>query len=245
MSLTFQSATRSKGRARLDCIMTKQANRRLVRCVEFHRPSLDAPESYHNLVYAKVRTSRRSAPNRRKRDSTKQTLKTADLRRLMTYTNLRCQVTNAMTVVLPPIPDGTRIGDIATIWLTSCFPLRLNWHRAQSARAEHRVGARVLAWKLKMAGKNLRKVRKAAVLSFFWAFVRKLETRVREGDQAVLFKHLRTMDLEGKRDRSSPYIKDKDGILPGDVKLIRERWVEWFHTVWIYLLKCRWITGIV
>ena len=35
---------------------------------------------------------------------------------------------------------------------------------------------------MKMAGKNLRKVRKAAVLSFFWDFVRKLETRTREGD---------------------------------------------------------------
>ena len=34
----------------------------------------------------------------------------------------------------------------------------------------------------KMAGKNLQKVRKAAVLSFFWDFVRKLETRTREGD---------------------------------------------------------------
>ena len=35
---------------------------------------------------------------------------------------------------------------------------------------------------VKMAGKNLRKVRKAAVLSFFWDFVRKLEARTREGD---------------------------------------------------------------
>ena len=31
---------------------------------------------------------------------------------------------------------------------------------------------------VKMAGKHLRKVRKAAVLRFVWAFVRKLETRV-------------------------------------------------------------------
>ena len=31
-----------------------------------------------------------------------------------------------------------------------------------------------------MAGKNIEKVRKAAVLSFFWAHVRKLEARIRE-----------------------------------------------------------------
>ena len=65
-------------------------------------------------MYAKVRIPRRSAPNRRKRDSTKETPKLADLRRLMTDSNLRCQVANAMVHALPPIPDGTCIGDIAT-----------------------------------------------------------------------------------------------------------------------------------
>ena len=48
---------------------------------------------------------------------------------------------------------------------------------------------------VKMAGKNLRKVRKATVLSFFWYFVRKLETRTREGNQAGFYKHLKMMNL--------------------------------------------------
>ena len=65
-------------------------------------------------MYAKVRIPRRSAPNRRKGDITKETPKLADLRRLMTEPNLRCQVANAMIGALPPIPDGTCIGDIAT-----------------------------------------------------------------------------------------------------------------------------------
>ena len=60
---------------------------------------------------------------------------------------------------------------------------------------------------VKMVGMNLRSVRKAAVLSFFWAFVLTLETRVREGDQADLYKHLNTMDLQERRDRNSAYIK--------------------------------------
>ena len=51
---------------------------------------------------------------------------------------------------------------------------------------------------MNMAGKKLRKVRKAAVLSFFWDFVHKLETRTRERDQAGSYKHLKTMNLEGK-----------------------------------------------
>ena len=65
-------------------------------------------------MYAKVSIPRRSAPNRRKRDSTKETPKLADLRRLMTDPNLRCQVANPMADALPPIPDGTCISDIAT-----------------------------------------------------------------------------------------------------------------------------------
>ena len=64
-----------------------------------------------------------------------------------------------------------------------------------------------------MARKNLRKVRKAAVLTLFWDFVRKLETRTREGDQAGFYKHLKVMNLEGKRDRSSAYVKDENGVL--------------------------------
>ena len=82
-----------------------------------------------------------------------------------------------------------------------------------------------------MAGKNLRKVRKAAVLSLFWDFVRKLETRTREGDQGGFYKHLKTMNPEGKRDRSSAFVKDESGVLLRDVELIRERWVRWFHTL--------------
>ena len=112
-SYTFQRANRSKGQARLDYILTKQADRQLIRCVNVRRPPLEAPESDHNLVYAKVRIPRESAPNRRKRDSTKETPKLADLRRLMTDPNLRCQVANAVDA-LPPIPDSTCIGDIAT-----------------------------------------------------------------------------------------------------------------------------------
>ena len=114
VSYTFQSANRSKGQARLEYILTKKAGRRLIRCVNVHRPPLEAPKADTNLVYANVRTPLRSAPNRKKRDSTKKTPKLADLRRLMTDPNLQFQVANAMVDTLPPISDSTCISDITT-----------------------------------------------------------------------------------------------------------------------------------
>ena len=217
-------------------------------------------ESDHSLVYARVRIPRRSAPNRRKRDSTKETPKLTDLRRLMTDPNLRCQVASAMVDALPPIPDGTCIGDIATdmvdVMLSTAVELvprfkrprgaqgwcagpgveaEMNaaWLQREGARRHLRAEAHSsnLRKVVKMAGKNLRKVCKAAVLSFFWDFVRKLETRTREGDQAGFYKHLKTTNLERKRDRSSAYVKYVNGVLLRDVELIRERWVRWFHTL--------------
>ena len=113
-SYTFQSTNHSKGQARLDYILTKKADRRFVCCVNVRRPPLEAPESDHNLVYAKVRIPRRSVPNRRKKGSTKKTLKLAGFRRLMADPNLRCQFANVMIAAVPPVPDGTCISDIAT-----------------------------------------------------------------------------------------------------------------------------------
>ena len=69
------------------------------------------------------------------------------------------------------------------------------------------------------------------MLSFIWDFVRKFETRTREGDQAGFYNHPKTMNLEEKRDRSSAYVKDENGVLLRDIELIRERWVRWFHTL--------------
>ena len=67
---------------------------------------------------------------------------------------------------------------------------------------------------------------------FLGEFVRKIETRNRDSDQAGFYKHLKTtMNLEGKRDHSSAYVKDENGVLLRDVELIRERWVRWFHTL--------------
>ena len=118
MSYTFQSTNRSKRQARLDYILTKQVDDRLIRCVNVRRPPLEAPESDHNRVYAKVRIPRRYAPNKRKRDRNKETPKLA---------NLRCQVANAMVDALPPIPSDTCISytanDMADVMLSTAAEL--------------------------------------------------------------------------------------------------------------------------
>ena len=164
-----------------------------------------------------------------------------------------------MVDALPPIPDGTCISDIATdmakVMLSTAADLVPRSKRPRGAQgwcAGPGVEAEMTAaWQqientrrhlraephnsnlrkaVKMAGKKLRKVRQAAVLSLLWDFVRKLETRNREGDQAGFYKHLMTMNLAGKRNRSSAYVKDENGVLLRDVERTRERWVRWFHT---------------
>ena len=145
-----------------------------------------------------------------------------------------------MNAALPPISDVTCIGDIATdmadVMLSTAVKLaprskgprgaqgwcagpgveaEMNaaWQQRDEARRrlhEEPHGSN-LRKAVKIAGKNIWKVHKAAVLSLFWTLFRKLETRIRESDQAGLYKHLKTLNLEGKRDCSSAYVKDEDG----------------------------------
>ena len=55
------------------------------------------------------------------------------------------------------------------------------WQQREEARRSIRADPNnsILRKPVKMAGKNLEKVRKIGVLSFFWAHVRKLEASVR------------------------------------------------------------------
>ena len=111
--------------------------------------------------------------------------------------------------------------------------MNASWQHREEARRHLRAEPynSNLRKTVRMTGKNLRKVRKAAVLSFVWDFVCKLETRTREGDQAGFYKHLKTMHLEGKRGRIAAYVKDEHNVLLRDVELVHERWVRWFHTL--------------
>ena len=138
---TLQSTNHNKEKSGLCYILTKQADCRLIRFVKARRPPLEAPESDYNLACAKVRIPRRLAPNRRKRASTKKTPKKTGLRRLMTDPNLRCQVMNAMVTALPPMPDDTRVSDIATdianVMLSTATELAPRFKRPRGAQGEY------------------------------------------------------------------------------------------------------------
>ena len=77
------------------------------------------------------------------------TPRTADLQRLIADRNLRRHVASATSAALPPIPNGTYIGDIAADMADVMFLSRQNWHRALSARAEHRAGVCNLVYRLR------------------------------------------------------------------------------------------------
>ena len=100
-------------------------------------------------MYAKVRIPRRSAPNRRKRDSTKETPKLANLRRLMIDPSLRFQVASAMVDALPPIPDGTCISDIVTDMADVMLSTAAELAQRSKRPREHRVGAQGPVWRLR------------------------------------------------------------------------------------------------
>ena len=81
---------------------------------------------------------------------------------------------------------------------------------------------------MKAATKQL-KCARADVQRFFGEYVSQLEGRIREGDQIGFYKHLKGMDMEGKRAFNSQYIRDVESGILRDIGLIRERWVRWFH----------------
>ena len=74
---------------------------------------MESPESDYNLVYATVRIPGRSAPNKKRRESTKATPRTADLQQLMADPDLRRQVASATSAALLPVPNDTCISDTA------------------------------------------------------------------------------------------------------------------------------------
>ena len=248
---TFESANRSKGHAGLIYILTKQANRQLIRCVNVRRPPLKAPESDRDLVYTNVRIPRRSEPNRRKGDSTKETPKLADLSRLITDQNLRFQDANTMVAALPAIPDSTCIsGILPPTWPASCFPLRPSWYRSLGVRADHRIGTWGPVWRLRGTQHGNRERRRGG------AYAQTHNSNLRKGRQddwkkssegaqgcrAELLLGFRpqTQNTHSRRrpgrllqapyddepGHSLAYVKDEKGVLLKDVELIRERWVR-------------------
>ena len=87
ISYTFQSLNRENAQYRLDYILTRQVDRRLVRNVTVRTPPRENAESDHNLVIASIRLLGRIAPNRPK--IVIKSRRAIDLQRLMADPHLR------------------------------------------------------------------------------------------------------------------------------------------------------------
>ena len=259
ISYTFQSPNQEKAQYRLDYILTRQVDRRLVRDVTVRTPPRENAESDHNLVIGHIRLLGRIAPNRPKRVIKNR--RAIDLPRLMADPHLRMNLQNAIAAKLASPTPGTNAGsvdDMASLltetllsnaadivppirrkqvprgWCaTEATKAELNarWQDREDARKRVRSApnGRGLRQALKATTKQLKGTRAEAVQRVFEDYVSQLEGRIREGDQFGLYKHLKEMDVEGKRTFNSQYIKNEERRLLRDNALIRERWVRWFH----------------
>ena len=89
------------------------------------------------------------------------------------------------------------------------------WQEREAARELFRVdpGDSNLRRTLKAAGNAVKRVKFEAVRIFFEEVVSQLEARINDGDQAGFYKHLKGVNLEGRRSCGVQYIKDEQGRL--------------------------------
>ena len=106
--------------------------------------------------------------------------------------------------------------------------LQARWLEREDARTRLRGNPsdRNLRKALKTAMKQVKRAWAEYVRRFFEEYVSQLEGRIGEGDQFGFSKHLKGIDVEGKRTFSSHYIRHEEGRLLWDMGLIRERWVR-------------------
>ena len=86
------------------------------------------------------------------------------------------------------------------------------WMDREDARTRLRPNPsdRYLLKALKAATKQLKRARAEGAQRFFEECVSQLEGRFRGGDHFGFYKHLKGMDVQGKRAFSSQYIREKD-----------------------------------
>ena len=225
ISYTFQSSNAGKGRYRLDYILTRQTDRKLVRNISVRRPPPGKRESDHNLVYGQIRLRGRFAPNRRMRTHAP-TRRTADLERLMANPELRAMTAQAASPLNPLPTDATATAmaaDLSTMLISAAAntaPRERKQHGSHGWCASAEAKAEIhTAWMaresarrasmsaptdanlrkaLKMTNNELRRVRTHAVERFFETYVSRLEEHIADGDQRGFYRHLKGIDVEGK-----------------------------------------------
>ena len=246
------------GKKRIDYILTKQRNRKLVRNVTVHPQPSFLPISDHNIVSAPVKLLGHFARNRRLRVSAKPPV---DHRRLMNNAQLRQKVATAVRRHLRANPRGdSNVDDVEAAFAAAIMrtaelvippqerrrPGR-GWSGDTQTEAELQTatGAMYAAWQrlktdtrdaqlrraVRKACNWLKRVRSAAVVRFFERHVVELEKQLRMGDQHGFFQNTKPVQLEGTKKVESQCVRDEAGRLLRDKGCIRERWVRFFRSL--------------
>ena len=247
-----------RGKKRIDYILTRQRDLKLVRNVMVHPQPSFLPISDHNILSAPVKLLGHFARNRRLRVSAKPPV---DRRRLVTDPQLRQQV--ATTVRRPPRtnpPGDSNVDDVEAAFAAAIMrtaelvippqerrrPGR-GWSGGAQTEAELQTATDAMqaAWQrlkadtrgaqlrraVRKACNWLKRVRSAAVVRLFERHVVELEKQWRMGDQHGFFQNIKSVQLEETKKVESQCVRDEGGRLLRDKGRIRERGVRFFRSL--------------
>ena len=247
-----------RGKKRIDYILTRQRDHKLVRNVTVHPQPSFLPISDHNIVSAPVKLLGHFARNRRLRVSAKPPV---DRRRLVTDPQLRQEVATAVGRHLRANPPGdSNVDDVeaafaAVIMRTAGLVIPVQkrrrpgrgWSGDAQTKVELQTATDAIhaAWQrlktdtrdahlrkaVRKACNWLTRVRSAAVIRFFERHVVELEKQLRVGDQHGFFQNIKSVQLEETKKVESKCVCDEGGRLRRDKGRIRKRWVRFVRSL--------------
>ena len=222
--------------------MVRPHDRRLVRNITVHpKMKLD-----HCLVSASIRLLGRNAPNRRRRPEEGHHGVPFDRKFLTSDQCWRATVAQEIVTKLPGstfaagIPDvnsmASTFADIVRQTAADTLPRRPKRPSSrgfsESPRAQARLrqagDVRERVWEKLRAHPQDPSLRKALKVTVHEHTIRTADL-TRQRDQAGLYQHIKSLELEGKRGCKSTYIKNAFGVLLRDKPSILLRWKEWFQ----------------
>ena len=252
-------AFNGRGKTRIDYILTRQRDRKLVRHVTVHPQPSFLPISDYNIVTAHVKLLGRFARNRPVREAKGPPL--IARQRLTTDPHLRQQVATAIGDHLRAFPpSGSSVDDVETAFTTAILqtaewvaPPRTTrlpgrgWRGDAQAEAEISMAtaARRAAWKRQRADPQDRqlkrvvrrensRVRRAytdAHNRVLERHVQGMEKDLRQRDQRGFYQRCKFLNIEDTRKVNSQYIRDEEGIMLRDPGLVLGRWARFFGTL--------------
>ena len=254
VSYTFNG----RGKKRIDYILTRQRDRKLVRNVTVHPQSSFLPISDHNVVSAPVKLLGHFARTRQLRAPAKSQV---DRRLLVTDPQLRQEGATAVERQLRANFAGvSSVDDVEAAFTTATMrttelviphhdrrrPGR-GWSGDARTEAELQPTTDTMhaTWqRLKMDTRNaqlrravrracnwLKKVRSAAVVRFFERHVVELEKQLRVEDQNGFFQNIKSVQLEETKTVESQCVRDEEERLLRDNGRIRKRWGRFFRAL--------------